>query len=431
MRSQDRLKGPDRPHVARHGQAQTAPWRHRTGRALGGLLAVGLLVIALGMSAGWAGAKGVVAVAIAICGMAAGVWAAPTPFGSTAHVTVAPGTRFLEHLAREFERSRRHNRSFVLARLTFESAPAARGAAGTFSETLRQSDVLGIAGKAIFLILAESDSEEARLAIKRQQASVPNFTTSLASYPLDGTTVGRLLERIGDRNDLAPGDGDFLLDAYRDLPETGQYGRQPAVVQARTESLRLKRVVDLIVLAALAPIALPVGVLLALAVRLDSKGRALFVQERTGLYGHRFKMYKFRSMVHNAAELKESLQHLNILEPPDFKVINDPRITRVGRFLRATSLDELPQLLNVLRGDMTLVGPRPTSFAAETYDNWHTQRLEVPPGITGLWQVSARHESGFDERLRLDVGYISSMSLWTDARIVGRTFTSVLKAKGA
>jgi lipopolysaccharide/colanic/teichoic acid biosynthesis glycosyltransferase len=103
----------------------------------------------------------------------------------------------------------------------------------------------------------------------------------------------------------------------------------------------------------------------------------------------------------------------------------------MGKFMRATSLDELPQLINVLRGDMTLVGPRPTSFAAETYENWHTQRLEVPPGITGLWQVSARHESGFDERLRLDVGYMSSMSLWNDARIVGRTFTSVLKAKGA
>ena len=121
-------------------------------------------------------------------------------------------------------------------------------------------------------------------------------------------------------------------------------------------------------------------------------------------------MLKFRTMVQNAEELKASLQHLNILPAPDFKIPNDPRVTRVGKFLRKTSLDELPQVLNVIRGEMSIVGPRPTSFAASTYDLWHSERLEVVPGITGLWQVKGRGTMTFDERLRLDIEYIERRS---------------------
>ena len=142
-------------------------------------------------------------------------------------------------------------------------------------------------------------------------------------------------------------------------------------------------------------------------------------------------MYKFRTMVENAEELKASLQHLNVLPLPDFKIINDPRITRVGRFLRKTSLDELPQIINLWKGEMTLVGPRPTSFPAETYDLWHTRRLEVRPGITGLWQVKGRNETTFDERLRIDSQYIRRMSLWLDAKIVWWTIASVVHRTGA
>jgi lipopolysaccharide/colanic/teichoic acid biosynthesis glycosyltransferase len=162
----------------------------------------------------------------------------------------------------------------------------------------------------------------------------------------------------------------------------------------------------------------------------DSPGPIFFVQARTGRHGRRFKMLKFRTMVRNAEELKASLKHLNILPPPDFKIPNDPRITRVGRFLRATSLDELPQLLNVMRGDMSLVGPRPTSFKPSTYDLWHTQRLDVVPGITGLWQIEGRNEMTFDERLRLDVKYIRNRSTTYDMKLIVRTFTAVLKRDG-
>jgi lipopolysaccharide/colanic/teichoic acid biosynthesis glycosyltransferase len=195
--------------------------------------------------------------------------------------------------------------------------------------------------------------------------------------------------------------------------------------------LRFKRAFDILVCLLLLPLALLAMILVALAIRIDSAGQIVFVQLRTGRDGRRFKMYKFRTMVQNAEELKASLQHLNILPPPDFKIINDPRITRVGRFLRKASLDELPQLFNVLRGDMSLVGPRPTSFHSNTYSLWHTHRLEVPPGITGLWQVTGRNSMTFDERLRLDIFYIENRSFLLDLKILFQTFTTVVGRSGA
>jgi lipopolysaccharide/colanic/teichoic acid biosynthesis glycosyltransferase len=192
-----------------------------------------------------------------------------------------------------------------------------------------------------------------------------------------------------------------------------------------------KRAFDLVGCVLLIPFVLPVLALCALAVWLDSPGPVMFTQQRTGRHGVRFKMLKFRTMVRNAEELKASLQHLNILPPPDFKIPNDPRITRVGKFLRKTSLDELPQFLNVLRGEMSLVGPRPTSFASTTYDLWHTSRLEVVPGITGLWQVKGRNETTFDERLRLDVEYIRNSSFRLDLKIIWWTIAAVAQGSGA
>ena len=157
-----------------------------------------------------------------------------------------------------------------------------------------------------------------------------------------------------------------------------------------------------------------------------------FVQQRTGKGGRRFSMYKFRSMVPNAEELKAKYAHLNELQWPDFKITNDPRITRLGRFLRKTSLDEIPQLFNVLLGDMSLVGPRPTSFGAETYKLWQTERLDVLPGLTGLWQVEGRASLEFDDRLRLDIIYIERRSMMLDIVILFRTvYTAILKQQGA
>ena len=195
--------------------------------------------------------------------------------------------------------------------------------------------------------------------------------------------------------------------------------------------LVLKRAFDIAFCIIVMPIVVPLLLLCWAAVKIDSPGPALFAQERTGQHGIRFKMYKFRTMVQNAEELKPALAHLNILPFPDFKILDDPRVTRVGKVLRRTSLDELPQFINLVKGDMSLVGPRPTSFAASTYDLWHTYRLEVSPGITGLWQVFGRNSATFDERLRLDIQYIENMSLGLDVKIIWWTVKSVFRGSGA
>lgn len=198
-----------------------------------------------------------------------------------------------------------------------------------------------------------------------------------------------------------------------------------------TSRRRAQRAFDLVVATLLAPVVIPVAMVCALAIRLDSPGPIVFHQLRTGRDGVRFRMLKFRTMVENAEALKADLAHLNVLAPPDFKIPGDPRITRVGRVLRSTSLDELPQIWNVVRGEMSFVGPRPTSFSSDRYDLWHTRRLEATPGLTGLWQISGRHLTDFDDRLRLDERYIREQGVWTDVKILARTVPALLRREGA
>lgn len=192
-----------------------------------------------------------------------------------------------------------------------------------------------------------------------------------------------------------------------------------------------KRAIDIVVSLTVLPFAFPIIALCMIWVKLDSDGPAMMRQLRTGKGGRRFAMLKLRTMVKNAHELREKYEHLNECSYPDFKITNDPRMTRCGKILRKLSLDELPQLLNVLKGDMTLVGPRPTSFGPEKYRLWHTARLEVKPGLTGLWQVSGRADVDFDDRLRLDIAYIRNRSLWLDVQILVRTVGAVISRKGA
>jgi lipopolysaccharide/colanic/teichoic acid biosynthesis glycosyltransferase len=211
--------------------------------------------------------------------------------------------------------------------------------------------------------------------------------------------------------------------------ETWERGRR-GMAQVSRRYLIAKRLFDLAVCILLLPVVLPLLLLCGLAIWLGSPGSVLIGQERTGRDGAAFRMYKFRTMVRNADELKPQLAHLNVLPPPDFKIPDDPRVTRVGKFLRETSLDELPQLLNVLRGEMSLVGPRPTSFGPSTYSLWHTYRLEVTPGITGLWQVKGRNATTFDERLRIDIEYIEHRSFGLDLKILLQTVPAVFGRSG-
>jgi exopolysaccharide biosynthesis polyprenyl glycosylphosphotransferase len=193
-----------------------------------------------------------------------------------------------------------------------------------------------------------------------------------------------------------------------------------------------KRFLDLVVSVAALVIVLPFVPFIALAIRFDSPGPLLYRSVRLGRHGRPFVFYKFRSMVVGAHESARYVRHLNEIEGPVFKIAHDPRVTRVGRVLRRTSIDELPQLWNVLRGDMTLVGPRPPiPEEVEAYQPWQRLRLEVKPGITCLWQVSGRSKLGFEEWMRLDIQYIQAMSLQTDLKILLRTIPAVLSREGA
>lgn len=207
----------------------------------------------------------------------------------------------------------------------------------------------------------------------------------------------------------------------------------PLEFRAPNYARRLKPLFDrLLALAALVVLS-PVLVAVAIAIRLGDGGPVMFVQQRTGYLGRRFPLYKFRTMVTDAELLKEALRSRNVhgAGSPDFKLIDDPRITRVGRFLRRTSLDELPNLWNIVRGEMSFVGPRPTSFDAGTYAMRHLPRLAVRPGLTGLWQVSGRANVGFDERTEMDIAYIRALSPQQDLSLVLKTVSAVRKADGA
>jgi lipopolysaccharide/colanic/teichoic acid biosynthesis glycosyltransferase len=191
---------------------------------------------------------------------------------------------------------------------------------------------------------------------------------------------------------------------------------------------RFKRFLDIGLTLASMPLVAPILLVSAVAIKLDSRGPVLFVQERFGQHGRVFRMYKLRTMVANAEELKAATldEHTK-----HFKTLDDPRITRVGKILRKSSIDELPQLFNVLRGDMSIVGPRPTSLHLVEYEPWHAARLEVRPGLTGPWQIDGRNQTTFDERVLMDIEYIQNLSLLRDLKLMARTVGVVVKGKGA
>jgi lipopolysaccharide/colanic/teichoic acid biosynthesis glycosyltransferase len=213
-----------------------------------------------------------------------------------------------------------------------------------------------------------------------------------------------------------------------------------------------KRCVDVLLAAAILLLVSPLMLLVAIMIKLDSSGPAIFVQERVGARRRsngtgktweirNFPCYKFRTMVQDAdptahqAFIKafaEDRVESSGTNGAKFKMTEDPRVTRVGRMLRRTSVDELPQLMNVLRGDMSLVGPRPVpTYEVAEYRAWHRERLAALPGITGLWQVNGRSQVSFDDMIRMDIDYVRSRSLWLDVRILLLTLPAVLAGRGA
>jgi exopolysaccharide biosynthesis polyprenyl glycosylphosphotransferase len=196
--------------------------------------------------------------------------------------------------------------------------------------------------------------------------------------------------------------------------------------------MKLKRALDLLASAAALALLSPLLVVLAIAIKLDSAGPIFYVSRRVGKKGRIFSCYKFRTMVTDAERRKTELQHLNEREGILFKIAKDPRVTRVGRVLRKYSLDELAQLWNVLKGDMSLVGPRPPLVKeVEQYQLEYMRRLEAAPGITGLWQVEARNSPSFDRYISLDLRYVENWSLALDLQILLRTVAVVIAGTGS
>jgi exopolysaccharide biosynthesis polyprenyl glycosylphosphotransferase len=196
--------------------------------------------------------------------------------------------------------------------------------------------------------------------------------------------------------------------------------------------LAFKRLLDIAVSLLILGLSLPVILVAALAIKLSSPGSVLFKQERIGLNGRIFTLYKFRTMIENADQRRSEVSHLNEMSGPVFKVKSDPRVTTVGRILRKFSLDELPQLWNVLKGDMSLVGPRPpVPEEVRSYHRWHRRRLSMKPGLTCLWQISGRNNIDFDRWMKLDLQYIDNWSPSLDLKILLRTIPAVLSGRGA
>ena len=213
-------------------------------------------------------------------------------------------------------------------------------------------------------------------------------------------------------------------------------GQFPTIPLHRREfpmgAFAMKRTLDLIIATLALLVLAPVMLALAIAVRGSSKGSILFRAQRIGRKGRTFVCFKFRTMVADADLLRADLEHRNERDSVLFKITDDPRVTRAGRWLRKYSLDELPQLVNVLRGDMSLVGPRPPiASEVKQYDLSHLRRLDVLPGITGLWQVEARQDPSFDSYISLDTAYVENWSLWLDLKILMRTIGVVLEGTGS
>ena len=268
-------------------------------------------------------------------------------------------------------------------------------------------------------ILARHVIDEMVFAVPRERLDV--IERAVRTCEEQGVSVKILL-------DLFPGRGSRVtLEELDGLPVLSM-----SSVPSDLAPLLGKRLFDVVTATLVLVLGAPLFLLLALAVRLDSPGPALYRQRRIGLHGRRFWLYKFRSMVQGAERQLPALRHRNEMAGPVFKIRDDPRVTRVGRWLRRTSLDELPQFWNVLKGEMSVVGPRP-SIPSEVrqYERWQRKRLAVRPGITCTWQISGRNEVEFDRWMQLDLHYVESWSLWHDLKIVLLTVPAVILGRGA
>ena len=268
--------------------------------------------------------------------------------------------------------------------------------------------------------------------LKERVVSEVYFATSDDRHRADVQTAIRSCERFGVPFAL-PACGYRLVRATPVCREAVTDGYTHYLsVQPKPMQWEMKRLIDIVASATALLLLSPLLLVAAIAVKVSSRGPVLFRQERVGLHGRRFHMLKFRSMIEGAEAAKALLIARNEQSGPVFKMARDPRVTSVGRFIRKYSVDELPQLLNVLRGDMSLVGPRPAiPSEVASYEAWQRRRLSVRPGLTCIWQVSGRNSVSFGAWMLLDMQYIDHWSLWEDVRLILRTVPVVLTGRGA
>ncbi len=268
-------------------------------------------------------------------------------------------------------------------------------------------------------IVQNTDTEEIIVALPgRQHHEIQNIAQRCQSENIRLRVVPDLFEVTMIRASLSE---------IEDIPLIGL--RDPVITGYQSLA---KRIFDLVVATIMLILSIPLFIIIPLLIRLDSRGRIIFRQKRVGENGRIFDMYKFRSMVENAEEKLSELVDLEQLDQPAFKIPDDPRVTRVGRFLRRTSLDELPQLINVLKGDMSMVGPRPEELqVVQYYQLWHRRRLSIKPGITGPMQVSGRGVLNLDDRIKLELMYINRYSILEDIKYLLKTIPAVCRARGA
>ncbi len=337
-------------------------------------------------------------------------------------------SRFLDELRREKLRSDRSKAPLSVALFSGPDRAHMQNLLGILGSTKRATDLIGYLGSdCVAVLLVDTNAEGAKSQTHRVLGLAPSLrvTSVTRTYP----------------DELF----DHLLTDGQPLQEFAPFYDQEASNEPGQSGYSLKRAIDVLGAAAGIVALAPLMLATAIAVRASSPGPVIFKQTRVGRHGMPFAFYKFRSMYCNsddrihrdyvASLIKGDLSAANQgdSDKPLYKLKADPRITRVGRFIRKTSIDELPQLFNVLKGDMSLVGPRPpVPYEVEKYQSWHLRRLfEARPGITGLWQVEGRSKTSFDEMVRLDLRYISNCSLRLDLKILIKTVKVVLWDEGA
>jgi exopolysaccharide biosynthesis polyprenyl glycosylphosphotransferase len=399
--------------------AQAGLYRQRerrpgAGRILACLIVVALIVLAFGLGTGYDfSTSGLIPTAVVMSALTVGLLRAAYE-SATLEVMRAAGIRRRVILVGAGESLMRLRRSLESARsgLTYEFvgvvAPEAVSGFRLLGQRAQLADVLDeISPDEV--ILTEADFDERAVLEVVEQAHRQGIKVRLAP----DTT-----ELLVQRGEYVPGQGAPLFEL------------RPPVLTGW--DWVVKRGFDLVVSVLVAVIGLPVWALIAFAIKLDSRGPVVFVDRRIGVGEREFGMLKFRTMNADAAGQQPDLEEENEAEGALFKIRDDPRVTRVGRFLRRFSLDEIPQVVNVLKGEMSLVGPRPLPLRDyQLLEDWHRRRYAVLPGMTGLWQISGRSGLSFDDLVRLDFTYIENWSIWLDISIIVKTIPAVMTRRGA